>query len=271
MVPVAVISSTSAGSRAHRTVGALAASRLATVVPQLPAPTTAHRNAMPEGYDRWRTRARPRPCGTGRAPTRAAGTLRDVPPPVPSAAVLVPVKAFHEAKGRLAPALDPAARAALARSMASAVLRAASPLPVWVVCDDDEVAAWAEEGGARVLWKPGRGLNGAVNEGVADLAAVGVGRVVVAHADLPHAVSLSWVAEGDGVTLVPDRHGDGTNVAAAPSDAGFVFAYGPRSFERHRAEAARLGLPLRVVHDPRLGWDVDLPADLATPDWEVCP
>jgi 2-phospho-L-lactate/phosphoenolpyruvate guanylyltransferase len=186
-------------------------------------------------------------------------------------AVLVPVKAFRDAKGRLAEALTPAERAELSRTMAAAVVRAASPLPVWIVCDDDNVAAWAAGVGASVLWKPGRGLNGAVNEGVADLAGLGVATVIVAHADLPHAQALAHVAEGGGVTLVPDRHDDGTNVAAVPAHSGFVFAYGPGSFERHRVEAARLGLPVRVVREPRLAWDVDRPDDLLAPDWDACP
>ncbi len=169
--------------------------------------------------------------------------------------MLVPVKAFHEAKGRLAQALDAPTRAALAEEMATAVLRAAAPLATFVVCDDDHVATWAVDHAAAVLWKPGRGLNGAVNEGVADLAELGVERVIVAHADLPHALELAWVADGEGVTLVPDRHDDGTNVAAVPTGAGFTFAYGPGSFARHAAEADRLGLALRVVREPapRLG------------------
>ncbi|HEY6534035.1 MAG TPA: 2-phospho-L-lactate guanylyltransferase [Acidimicrobiales bacterium] len=186
-------------------------------------------------------------------------------------AVLVPVKAFRDAKARLAPALSPPERAALARSMADAVVHAAGALPVWIVCDDDDVATWALDAGTRVLWKPGRGLNGAVNEGVADLAASGVERVIVAHADLPHALDLTWVADTDGVTLVPDRHDDGTNVAAVPAVSGFVFAYGPGSFRRHATEATRLDLPLRVVREPRLGWDVDRPDDLHAPDWSACP
>jgi len=190
-------------------------------------------------------------------------------------AVLVPVKAFRDAKARLAPALTPPERAALARSMAEAVLLAAGSLPVWVVCDDDDVATWALAAGSRVLWKPDRGLNGAVNEGIADLAAAGLERVIVAHADLPHAVDITWVADSDGVTLVPDRHDDGTNVAAVPATAGFTFSYGPGSFHRHSAEAARLDLPLRVVREPRLGWDVDRPDDLTAPDWapdwSACP
>lgn len=189
------------------------------------------------------------------------------PPPIPTAAVLVPVKAFARAKVRLAPALDPAERAALARSMAEQVLRAAAPLPTHVVCDDDEVASWAQANGAAVVWKPGRGLNGAVLEGVADLAADGFDRVIVAHADLPHAVALAWVADHDGVTLVPDRRDDGTNVIGVPAACRFRFAYGPGSFARHRAEARRLGLAERVVREPRLGWDVDQPADLEEPAW----
>ena len=47
-----------------------------------------------------------------------------------------------------------------------------------------------------------------------------------------------------------------------PADSGFRFSYGPGSFERHVAEARRLGLPIRVVDDPTLAIDIDEPADL---------
>ncbi|MGH9209371.1 MAG: 2-phospho-L-lactate guanylyltransferase [Acidimicrobiales bacterium] len=184
---------------------------------------------------------------------------------MPSAAVVVPVKAFRAAKLRLAPALEPPARAALARGMADVVVAAAAPLPVVVVCDDEDVRTWADAAGADVVWCPGRGLNGAVADGVAWLRRHEVTTAIVAHADLPLATSLAWVARFPGVTLIPDRRRDGTNVAAVPTDAGFQFAYGPGSFARHQAEAARLLLPVRVVHDGALGWDVDVPGDLAWP------
>lgn len=177
-------------------------------------------------------------------------------------AVLVPVKAFRAAKVRLAAALDANQRAELARTMGARVVAAAEPLPVAVVCDDDEVRTWALGVGAQVLWHPGRGLNGAVEAGVADLATAGFDQVVVAHADLPLATELAWLADYDGVTLVPDRRGDGTNAACVPAAAGFRFAYGPGSSTRHAAEARRLAVGLRLVHDRSLGWDVDLPADL---------
>ena len=178
------------------------------------------------------------------------------------AAVLVPVKAFAEAKLRLSPVLDPPRRAELARRMAEAVLSSARDLPVAVVCDDREVAVWARGRGALVVWAPGQGLNRAVQQGVAHLSRAGASRVVVAAGDLPLADDLRWLAELPGTTLVPDRRGDGTNVIAVPVDPPFGFSYGPGSFARHLAEAHRLGGPVRVVEAPSLAWDVDLPADL---------
>lgn len=179
-------------------------------------------------------------------------------------AVLVPVKAFAEAKVRLAPALRPAERAELARTMASGVVTAARPLPVAVVCDDVDVARWARSLAALVIWEPGRGLNGAVEAGVDQLGAAGVSQVIVAHADLPHAAGLGVMGAMPGITLVPDRQRDGTNVIVVPSDAGFRFSYGPGSFARHVLEADRLGMTATVVEDPRLAFDVDWPADLLT-------
>ena len=183
-------------------------------------------------------------------------------PPLTGSVVLVPVKAFGSAKARLAPRLDPAGRAELSRLMAARVLAAADPLPVAVVCDDPEVAAWAVARGAMVLPEPGRGLNGAVEAGVQRLAAAGAEEVLVVHADLPHAQGISRLAGFGGVTLVPDRRDDGTNVVCIPAAASFRFHYGPGSFARHRAEAERLGLRHRVIRDPELTWDVDEPSDI---------
>jgi 2-phospho-L-lactate guanylyltransferase len=177
-------------------------------------------------------------------------------------AVLVPVKAFHEAKRRLDRALTASERSDLARSMAAQVVEAAAPLPVAVVCDDNEVADWARVRGALVVWEPGRGLNGAVEAGVEHLRDAGVAHVTVCHADLPRASRIADVGSAPGITLVPDRYGNGTNVIAVPTDAGFRFSYGPGSFARHRAEAERIGLPLRVLDLPDLAWDVDEPGDM---------
>lgn len=182
-----------------------------------------------------------------------------------AAALLVPVKDFTRAKLRLAPVLDETERMQLARALADRVLDAAGGLDTFVVCDDPSVRVWAEERGATVIWAPGRGLNGAVQFGVDHLAERGISEAVVSHSDLPLARGIPTLTEFTGVTLVPDRFGDGTNLACVPTGDGFRFAYGPGSFRRHADETRRRGLALRVVRDRRLSWDVDRPRDLTLP------
>ena len=155
-----------------------------------------------------------------------------------------------------------AERVRLVRTMAEAVVAACAPLPVAVVCDDPEVSEWATALGVTVMWEPGQGLNGAVRAGVEQLAAAGVHWVMVAHGDLPRARNLGTLAPFSGITLVPDRTDDGTNVLRLPVLCDFHFAYGPGSFRAHCAEALRLGLPVRVLRVPALAHDVDWPADV---------
>lgn len=180
-----------------------------------------------------------------------------------TAAALIPVKAFDVAKHRLSGVLDDATRSALAREMATTVVQAAAPLPVFVVCDHEEVATWAVGEGAEVIWTPGLGLNGAVAAGAAQLARRGYEVVSVVHADLPNAQHFGDLEDFDGATLVSDRRRDGTNLLRVPTAIGFPFSYGPGSFSRHRDAARSLGLTLLELERADLSFDVDRPEDLA--------
>jgi 2-phospho-L-lactate guanylyltransferase len=180
-------------------------------------------------------------------------------------AVLIPVKRFTAAKRRLAGLLDVEQRAELARWLATRVLEAARPAPVFVACDDDEVAAWADGLEAEVLWSPGLGLNGAVDAGRTTVAGKGFDQIVVVHSDIPLAHDLRALAAPGTIALVPDRHRDGTNVLAVPVTARVPAAYGPGSFARHLDRAIRTGHRVEVRVDARLAVDVDNPADLHHP------
>ncbi|WP_423920293.1 2-phospho-L-lactate guanylyltransferase [Candidatus Poriferisodalis sp.] len=181
--------------------------------------------------------------------------------------VLIPVKGFRLAKGRLAERLNETERDELARNMAAQVVKAAGSLPVQVVCDNDEVSRWARTVGADVLWIEAKGLNPALTAAVAELETSegrnydSPGHVLIAHADLPHAETLAGLAEAGTVTIVPDRHLDGTNVMALPLGTGFEFHYGPGSFNAHCAEALLHGLDLRVHRVAALEFDIDTPDD----------
>lgn len=186
--------------------------------------------------------------------------------------MLIPIKAFSEAKARLSGALGPVTRERLARWTAARVVGAADGLPVFVACDDDEVAAWSVEHGATVLWQAGKGLNSAVDDAVADLARQGCSHVVVAHADLPRPTLLARVVRTGTITLIPDRHDDGTNVLSFPTGCGMRVAYGPGSFRRHLGQAISVSagsgadaIVVEVRRDTLLALDLDTPADLLHP------
>jgi 2-phospho-L-lactate/phosphoenolpyruvate guanylyltransferase len=180
--------------------------------------------------------------------------------------VLIPVKAFAEAKVRLSGHLSTGTRRALARSSASRVVASSAPLPVFVVCDDDEVAAWTRGVGAEVIWTPGVGLNAAVRDGVATLFDKGADDVVIAHSDLALPQALPTVHSGGGCTLVPDHRRDGTNVLAVHRSArSFQFSYGVGSFRRHLANACHIGAPVHVVVHAELSLDIDTVDDLVHP------
>ncbi|TSA52175.1 MAG: 2-phospho-L-lactate guanylyltransferase [Actinobacteria bacterium] len=186
-------------------------------------------------------------------------------------AVIIPVKAFAEAKERLSAVLDPTQRYKLARTTAQGVLSAVLGVPIFVVSNDPEVAKWATTSGASIVAQVTPGLNGAVEAGIT--AAKNFDWVMIVHSDLPQPATLrslfDSVVEDHPVILVPDRRTDGTNVLIIPIGAGFRVAYGPQSFAKHLTEAQRLGFAAQIVQDPHLALDIDTPDDLAQlpSDW----
>lgn len=176
-------------------------------------------------------------------------------------AVLVPVKDFRHAKNRLSNRLEASERESLARTMARQVLAAAEDFSLYVVCDSDEVAMWAKSAGAEVILVTQPGLNVAVTEAMSRIAGEFIHAIIV-HADLPHAKSLDGIARSNTVSIVPDRHGRGTNVLSLPTGTPFKFHYGDDSLFSHMDEAMHQGLDLKVLQIPELQWDVDTPEDL---------
>lgn len=183
--------------------------------------------------------------------------------PLPhSAAVLIPLRSLHNGKLRLASAVDDATRAQLIAQMAERVVHAAHELDVLIVHDDDEVAEWAAQRGASAIRPPVPGLDHAVTFGRDHLREQGYDRIIIAHADLPLANDLRQVLTAHPVSIVSDRHGDGTNVLCVDASLDFRFAYGPGSFANHVRIARDLGIEPHIVDAPDLAWDVDHPDDL---------
>ena len=179
-------------------------------------------------------------------------------------AVVIPIKAFEQAKDRLSSVLSADQRQLLARTTALGVIESVRPASLFVVCDNPEVSQWATVLGATVVHQSEPGLNSAVQAGMT--AAQSFDRVMIVHGDLPLPHRLRELLEStvasNTVTIVPDRHRDGTNVLIIPSGVGFKCHYGAQSFEAHKAEAAKLGLEIETVFDDELALDIDTPDDL---------
>jgi 2-phospho-L-lactate guanylyltransferase len=173
---------------------------------------------------------------------------------------VVPIKDFDVAKERLrrggVTGVD-----VLARTLAAGVIQHCGPRPVIVLSESSEVSSFARELGAEVLESTATGLNEAVQFAYEELGH-SYRRLIVVHSDLQHPEGLSEFAPLEGVTVVTDHVGEGTNVLVVPTGVGFMFRYGPHSAQLHEAEATRLGLTCRLVTDSPWRFDVDEPSDL---------
>lgn len=184
---------------------------------------------------------------------------------------VVPAKSLVRGKSRLSPALDDAARARFARSLLEHVLdvlRACSLQGILVATDGDDVADLATSRGAAVLPDAGGGpLAAVVDRALAEVAARNAEAALVLMADLPRiepgdVATILAALKGHDVVLVRDHLGNHTNALALAPPTAMATRFGRAdSFEAHLATARETGLRAAVVHNDRIAFDVDVPAD----------
>jgi 2-phospho-L-lactate guanylyltransferase len=178
---------------------------------------------------------------------------------------ILPVKSFGRAKQRLTGGFSN--RPELAAAMVADVLDALARVP-----ELDEVivvTAQAVATGERVtvVHDPVEaGQSAAALRGIEAALERGAERVLLVPGDCPaldpHEVS-AVLKHGEGVVIVPDRHGQGTNALVLTPPDVMEPAFGDGSFARHAARARAAGAGLKVADVRSLGLDVDTPDDLA--------
>ena len=186
---------------------------------------------------------------------------------------VLPVKRFDDAKQRLDKALNAGTRRALAEAMVCDVLhalrRATRIDAVIVVTGEHAAEALARAYDADAIPDDDRGHSHAARSGVDWALERGFDRVVLVPGDCP-AIAPAEVddlllaqphAEAR-VTIVPDRHGTGTNaLVLCPPDA-IAPSFGPGSRARHEALAREAGAEFRIAEPPSLVLDIDTIEDL---------
>ena len=184
---------------------------------------------------------------------------------------VVPVKDLAGTKSRLAPILDPGARAGLTLYMMGRVvsaLRAAGIEDVCVVSPDHIVLDEARKRGAAPLRQQSQGLNPALDEGRSWAVERGASALLVLPADLPllEAGDVREVLDGLGEepsgVISPDGAHAGTNALLLRPPDALPFAFGPGSYEAHLRAARERGLDVRVCERPHLAFDLDTADDL---------
>lgn len=184
---------------------------------------------------------------------------------------ILPVKTFGAAKQRLVPALGPDSRPTLARAMFTDVLAALREVPALdalaVVTADPAAEADARGAGAGVLPdKEQAGQSAAASIGISYALAEDFARVLLVPGDTPllDPREVEVLLQGRGpVSIVPDRHGTGTNALVLTPPDAIAPSFGPGSLERHVAAAAAAGVRTTVERVPTLLLDVDTAGDLS--------
>lgn len=179
--------------------------------------------------------------------------------------VVVPVKDLQGTKSRLAPILDPGARAGLTLYMMGRVVAAVMEAgidDVCVVSPDAIVLDEAQRRGATPLLQESRGLNPALEEGRRRALDLGASTLLIFPADMPlldaeDVQAVLEAAEGPAVVIAPDGAHSGTNTLLVRPPDALPFAFGPESFAAHLGAARKRGLDVRVCERPHLAFDLD--------------
>src|SRR5437660_9290419 len=185
--------------------------------------------------------------------------------------ILVPVKNLKQAKQRLAPALDQAARTELAQAMLHDVLEVLGSWPgrpqVSIVSCDPLALSLANTYGFEIIADhKNSGETDAIEIATRVCEMRGLDTLVI-PADIPLIQAWEMQAILDaapevGSVLVPAGDGRGTNAVLRRPAALFSLRFGNDSFKPHLAAAQASGQPCVVLSLPGIAVDVDNPADL---------
>lgn len=187
--------------------------------------------------------------------------------------ILVPVKNLENAKERLSPVLSRAERRALAQAMLQDVFAALAAVNqhtrVAVVTSDTFATDLAQRYRFEIIVDPANlGESDAVAHATEHCLARGEDSSLVVPGDIPllQAEDIEQVlaaAPAEGSVLVPGWDGRGSNAVFRRPANLFPLCFGNDSFEPHLRSAQATGKPCIVLRLPRVGLDVDNPADLA--------
>lgn len=188
--------------------------------------------------------------------------------------VVIPVRDFADAKSRLEPLLGASRRATLARWLCERTLtffRDRMPeQDVLVVTACDTIAQLARSYGAAVLREDcSSGMSAAAQLAADWSCAQGYDSQLLIPADiaqLDETELRTLINHPRPVpsVLISPAHDRGTNALLTTPPNILPFQFGLNSSDQHWHAAHRRGITCSLIHLPKLRFDIDTPADLAS-------
>lgn len=185
---------------------------------------------------------------------------------------IIPMKPLSDSKSRLSKNFSKEEREDLALGMLRRVIgsvKAASIYNLWVVGGDARVRNVTRNAGGLWFEEMGRDLNDTLNMAFQRAFERGSSAMYLAS-DLPfikasdvHSV-LQASRQRSHISLAPARRDGGTNAILVPQGTPFRAELGGKSFIKHLAQAASMGVSVAICYSPGLGFDLDTPDDLET-------
>jgi 2-phospho-L-lactate guanylyltransferase len=198
--------------------------------------------------------------------------------------IAVPMKSLSRAKTRLSPMMSTLERGAFALAMLEDVLDATLAVggwDTWVISPDEVALEIAARRGARPVPEARSTLSAAVRQVETMAREEDAAALAVLPGDLPlvtAAVLGRALRTLGSVIVAPSNGGAGTSLLLRRPPRSIPARFGPDSFRRHLELARERQLPVAVVEDPELSFDLDLPGDILTlidsprrgRAWEAC-
>lgn len=188
---------------------------------------------------------------------------------------LVPVKALHEAKSRLAPYLSEAERMQLVMQMLRHVLHTLQASEQFerinVVSPDTHVLTQVREWGTQGIIEEQPGHNPALHAAAQRECARGINALLTISADLPllrveEIIRMIQLSQHYDVVLAASRDGTGTNAVFMHPPLVVPYVFGIGSLQRYQQEIRWRNVSSTITHNSGLAFDIDTLDDIAT--WE---
>ncbi len=184
---------------------------------------------------------------------------------------MVPVKQFDQAKSRLATVLTTQERIGLCLAMTEDVLacltNVSSIQGIAIISSEPLLNdLLLKYDCTRLADQAGAGFSANMDHAANWLEARGITEMMYIPADVPaitpDEIGILIRNHNNGVTIVPAKAENGTNLLICTPPSAIPFQFGPNSCDRHHQVAQSRGLPVQILQCPGLANDIDEPDDL---------